>query len=423
MKVGSDRFLVRDISFQVTGNVTAQLLGIATMPILTRIYAPDQFAALSIFMAVVAFFNILVTVRLEYLVVQVACDEDVSTLFAMIVRYGLIISVISTLCLYLLADTGFLTRLTGSLGSLVVLAPLSAWLLSLSVAFAQVRQREGDFFSTGVSEVTGRLGYLGVAMAGGAVLPGATGLILTSLGNSVSRLSCFFYLHRNLSRYLFAATHRKIPWRTLRMGGSLSASGLFNVVAGSIPIIYITSNFGPTALGFYGLVASTLFLPTSLIGIGMGQVFYQRAAKAHNDNQPFIRLILLISLPLLLIAAAFFILVLFFADFLYGFVFGPNWAGASDVAVLMVGAAALGFVAAPFDRTSAIVGAWRYPIINQAARVLGVSIVVLLAEFYSLTFNEFIFWLATQAAAMYVGDWIASVLFARRRRVVASVIA
>ena len=58
----------KDIIWQASGNSLAQGIGILSMPILTRIYTPNDFAILNIFIQVVAFMSIM-TLRYEYFII------------------------------------------------------------------------------------------------------------------------------------------------------------------------------------------------------------------------------------------------------------------------------------------------------------------------------------------------------------------
>ena len=73
--LGASQYL-RDVLWQASGNTAAQLMGIAIMPVLTRLYAPSDFAALNLFSQLVAGLAIVLTLRFEYLVMLPADQHE-----------------------------------------------------------------------------------------------------------------------------------------------------------------------------------------------------------------------------------------------------------------------------------------------------------------------------------------------------------
>lgn len=56
----------KDIVLQATGNSSAQVIGLLGMPVLARIYSPEDFATQNIFLQIVMFLAGLMTWRYEY---------------------------------------------------------------------------------------------------------------------------------------------------------------------------------------------------------------------------------------------------------------------------------------------------------------------------------------------------------------------
>lgn len=70
----------RNIATLITGTTVAQAIPIAISPILTRIYTPEEFGPLALYISITSIFSVIATFRYELTIVQVQCDEDAKSL-------------------------------------------------------------------------------------------------------------------------------------------------------------------------------------------------------------------------------------------------------------------------------------------------------------------------------------------------------
>src|SRR5688500_11481689 len=86
----------RDVAWQLSGTSLAQLVGIAGLPVLTRLYTPEDFAVQSLFLQVVTYATALVTWRYEYFVQLPKSHDDVRALNRLVLFLGVITVLAST---------------------------------------------------------------------------------------------------------------------------------------------------------------------------------------------------------------------------------------------------------------------------------------------------------------------------------------
>jgi len=67
---------IRSIATLLTGTVASQIIGVVTMPILSRIYGPGAFGILAIFLSVSAVVSMVAALRYEYAIVLPEREED-----------------------------------------------------------------------------------------------------------------------------------------------------------------------------------------------------------------------------------------------------------------------------------------------------------------------------------------------------------
>ncbi len=406
----SSRYL-RDVLWQASGSTAAQVLGVAAMPMLTRLYAPSDFAALTLFTQLVMAMSIVMTLRLEYLVMLPADASEAWSVLRAATLLGLGHVVVWTPILYLLPLHWHWVSEQGSISLWLWLVPITAWTVSLAVGFQQIVQRSGNFRSSGISEFMGRLAYVCCGLLGSLALPNIAGLMTSTLGNGLVKLIWLIRTNGYRVCALLKADRTPLSSSIRRLALSTSFSSLVSIFSGLAPMIYIGRTYGSDALGQYGLVVSTLYLPSTLLGQAIGQVYYQRASALYGLRQPFSSLLLSTSKSLATVGIPVYGLIGITAPLAYPLVFGMNWTQAGHIAQFLSIAAVASFISTPLDKTSLIVRAWWYLSLWHIMRAIGVFIALWIAEYRGLSFHQCVLMLSFVTLIGYLVDWIVSYVF------------
>jgi len=407
---------LRDILWQATGNTSAQIIGIAAMPLLTRVYGPEGFASLTLFKEFVAGIAIIMTLRLEYLVMLPGDDKSAESLARTIVRLAALQTVVWT---PLLLGLYFILALPAAIqpvGPWLWLAPITAAAISLSVTCQQLAQRNGAFKLTGFAEFVGRCWYVLSGLFGAVFLPSPIGLMGAMLLGAIGKL---FWLARGgvvVFRMMASQAAFAIDEKIRRLAFSMSCSSAISLVSGIVPLLFIGHQYGVNAVGQYGLVVSTLYLPSSVLGQAIGQVFYQRAAKLHAEGKPFRGLLLDTSRHLFKVGALLFFSVSILSPWLYPTVFGGEWVLAGETARIMSAAALVSFVSTAVDRSSLIANVWWYLTAWHTLRAVVVVLTAFVCQRYELEFLAFVGLISLQGVVVYMLDWFCSLAFSNRRK-------
>lgn len=414
----------RDVLWQASGNTLAQIVGVLGIPLLTRLYPPEDFALQSLFIQIVTFTAILITLRYEALIQLPKSDNEAKEMQLLILVLGTFLAVLATLLLW-----RFGTEIGGLLGNPLIanwlpLAPLSALMISWSVSSQNILQRQGNYKKSGVSEIISKAAYVGFGTVSSFFGAGPIGLLLTTASGALGKLiflerGSFFAIREIKVRYFtswVADDFRRIFQNYGRLSASLVASGLLTTYSTAAPIIAISHLYGQEALGHISLVTMTLYLPAGLIGAAIGQVYYQRAAAAWSNNEEIYNLWRTTSKKLVLLGTPLYIMAAVLAPVAYPLIFGSAWEKAGEIAILMSLPACISLISSPTDRTCLIVGAWWYPITWHAFRALSASLLVFAAKELDWSFDTFVIGLALQLTASYLVDLLAEFYFSKRKR-------
>lgn len=405
-KISSSSYLI-DIILQGSGSALAQVIGVLSMPILTRLYSPAQYGVLNKFVTVVSFLTIIVSWRFEYFIVLPKKEASGIKMFKFILLYGLVAAIGLTTTAYFYGDNIAKLLSFEDLSTWMIYTPITALLISLAVAIQQLVQRSQKYLHSGLSEVVNKIGYFSFALAGyyvfaqtfGLILATACGLALkiTWLALSDRKLFTPKEKHEDESVFQIVNDYKKSSF-------SFSVANILQTVTGYVPVYIISRYYGSATLGQWSLVASTLYLPTSVIGIAIGQVYFQRAAKLFSEGEKIRYIWLSTAKTLALIAIPTFLAIALLSPWVFPILFGAEWKDAGTYASVFSIAAAASFVSSPLDRTCLIVNVWQYPFIWNTIRMIGGIVSGLLCIYFQMSFSTFLNIYIFQVSVLYLID-------------------
>jgi O-antigen/teichoic acid export membrane protein len=338
----------RNVLTLMTGTALAQALPIAIAPILTRIYTPEDFGLLALFLAVFAVLSAVVTGRYE-MAVMVQENEfqaenmvflSILVALTMLVLTGLPVLFFSREIAVLLGDERiefwlyFLPILIFASG---VYQSIDYWLNRQK----KYRNMAGNKLlqAGGVSLVQLLVSYVNSA---GLIIGSVVGHLLSTLFVvKRSKLNFNVFNWKEIKR--LGVRHRDYPLFQ-------APFSMLNSLSTQAPIFFITKFFEASIVGFFSMVIKILSAPAALIAKSIGQVFFQRISE-HARQSPELLMgdILHVALKLLVIALLVFSPVLFLGPEIFSVVFGEEWVLAGEFAQVLVFAVVVKFVVSPLS--------------------------------------------------------------------------
>lgn len=410
----------RDVAWQASGNSSALLVGIIGMPILSRLYTPAEFAIQSLFIQVVTYATALMTWRYEFFLQLPKKDEDAEALNDLVLVLGFVNTILLTALVWVLRFELAEILGNGDLGVWIVIAPLTAFLVSLALCNQHRVQRARDFKTAGISQLIGKSSYIATAVTGAVANLGVTGLMVATAFGATGKILWLKQRLRTDVDSRFKSRHHfrnalRLGRHYFKMASATVVSHLLSTTAATIPLVAIARMYGTNELGQYALVLATIYLPSGLLGAAIGQVYYQAAAQAWANNESLVPLWKTTVTKLLLIGIPAYTMVSVFSPIAYPFIFGGQWELSGEFARYLSIAALFSFVSSPLDRTRLIVGAWRYSLVWSAFRVVSTLIVIWIGLRLLLPVLSFIYVLTIQMCLVYMIDLLMGFWFSRLR--------
>jgi O-antigen/teichoic acid export membrane protein len=269
--------------------VVAQVIGLVVYPILTRIYAPEDFGLLNLFLSIGGVLAILSTAEYYYAIVLPKEEKDAEQVLGVGVLWLVATTVLVGLSVAFSRPISLLFK-SPNLASYYWLMPLyvfaiGAWNL---LNYWYIRHKEynpiGRYqVSQNVLSAGGKLG-----MGWGGVLQG--GMIYSVV---VAPLISLFSSWMTARKTLLPAL-RRISWRGVGEQAKVYRNfpcfvlprSFVNMLAGQMPILLLTPFFGGEAVGFLSLAILLGYTPIGTITRAIYQVMYQHTMEQVHEQKP-----------------------------------------------------------------------------------------------------------------------------------------
>lgn len=354
----------RNVLTLVVASGIAQLVFVATIPIISRLYTPAQYGAYSLFLSLSTVLSVVAAWRYEVAIVLSDSLPDAIGLRRLSTAIGVGMCGLVTIAVVISFAAGVeLPGLEGS-GRWAWFLGLSVFLLSQASVVSHWLTREKIYFSQGVSRIAKNIVISAVQIALGLTILSDTGGLILGLvlgqaaavvalviGDRISSTRQSLSLPGVVSPLLgVLRKYRRIP--------------LFNAPTAVLDairtngIVIIIGAASIATLGQFSLAWTMLQAPLALVGAALTQVFYQKMASVTPAELPAIVKTTITRTALL--SAVPFVAVMVWSPWLFVVVFGPQWQQAGVFGQILVPWAYVNLVSAPIANALLVIGKTQY---------------------------------------------------------------
>ena len=342
-----DRFYLRAVATLTGGSFAAQLVGILSMLVLARIYAPDEFGSYAVFFAVAGLLTLVATAKYDAAVyvarnAREAAETALLSAGISVLVGSAVLACVPLAPLFLTGVTRdpvlFIVLLAAATSSGGLVLALIAWATQVHQFRAVTMARLGQAISMAV-----------VSIALGLRHWDMTGL---AIGFIAGQLVFVAYLSRRLKvvPHLRRFTRRTMGARARRHAAFpkfLLASELINYAGGNMIAFTGAPLFGAAALGQYSLGFRLATMPINMVGQAMGSVFRTAISPQHLPASGIPALYRATFIRLSAIGLAFTIPLIVAGPQLFRLAFGAQWALAGFYVQILAPFMFMRFVVAP----------------------------------------------------------------------------
>ncbi|GEM_PF-294108 len=340
---------IKNVTSIFAANAAVQILSIVTAPIITRLYGPANFGEYQLFFSIAATIAAISSLGYEQAIIVPREDNEGQSAFVISLVLNVINSCVITAILLFLFFV-----LPQPIRIIFLFVGLSSFLDGIINVVNEWNTRTREFNAISKRRIISSSTGIGLKVwAGFAITTSAFGLIM---GHVIEKLVYVALSFRELKRpdYQFDKMHRAILTQTakkyIKFPKFYLPSILVNTFGNQMPIYFLAYLFGSTIVGLYALGYRVISYPLSLIGDALSRVFVQKIADQRHQNID-LRETLTLALRLLFKVGLFpTIVILLFADEIFGFVFGKDWAAAGTYVKILSIPMLLQFCFSPLSR-------------------------------------------------------------------------
>ncbi|MHB0776590.1 lipopolysaccharide biosynthesis protein [Halomonas sp. WWR20] len=332
IKEAANNKFFRNVAIVASGAAGAQVITLISAPLITRLYGPEAFGILGVFMSVL---NILVPIAaLTYPIAIVLPKEekDAEGIACLSFFVALSMSGLATVILSLYGN--YFIELLGmqKAGGYLYFIPVGM----LAFAFLQVAQqwliRKKEFLLNARVSIVQAVIINITKISAGFIYPAASILIVISVFGAALNFLMLMVGVRNKNIKSFSITSFSQPKSIIKVGKAhkdfplyRAPQMLINEISQNFPVLILSMLFGPAYAGFFTLSKTVMILPVSLIGKSVGDVLYPRINEAAHKRESISLLLRKATSVLVLVGVLPFTIVIIFGPQIFSIAFGSDW--------------------------------------------------------------------------------------------------
>lgn len=335
----------------VSGTALAQVMALAAAPLLSRLFTPDQFGVVGVFLSFATVVGAVSALRLELAVVVARTDDGAVDVVG--VALWVLMCVVTLSALVVLFGSGALAGWLGEpqLGSMLAALPLYVASVGVFQVLNYWSTRLGHFGDLATAHVGRGAVTAATQIAAGLTRLGAPGLlaghVLGQAAGAMMLLRKAFVgnaemLRRKVAPTKVLATLRE--YKDFALYGSLQA--LLNAAGQGVPAVFLAAYFDAATAGQYLLAQRMITAPSRLVGQSVRQVVYPALSRIVNERR-VTRVALGITIALTGVALIPLIVLAGWGPGLFAWVFGAEWRQAGEFARFTVLLLVVGLVNIP----------------------------------------------------------------------------
>lgn len=403
---------IRNTMTLVSGNTIAQIIPLLAEPFLTRLFPPEDFGLLALFISISSLFAVIATGRYELAIMLPSKEKEAINLVSLSFLVTIFTTVLSLLVVWIF--NGPICRLlnSDSISTYLYLVPLVVFFTGITQTLNYWFSRKKQFRKISVARIVQSSTAAGTGVGSGIMKMGTIGLISAQVLGSV--FSAFYFLFR-----FFKADRDKL--KSINKGEIKSLASRYSEFP-RVNSLYIFADtaqysgisfliayyFDNILLGFYSRTFRILTVPLSFIGSAISHVFYQKASVIYRDGGNLRKFSLQTLLGTAVIGLPIFAIIILWGPELFAFVLGKPWREAGVYAQILSPWIFMKFISQPISQIPMIVNKQKLMFIFSLIGILlifaslaygGLIVDNLETGFYLISFSQtiylsiFIFWL------------------------------
>lgn len=376
---------IKDILTLSSVPLLSQILGFMLTPIVTRIYAPEDFGLLNTFSSIVAFLGVFSTLAYHSSILLPKKDRKAFDMLIVCLISTFTFTSLFFLIIFLFKNSIILRLNIPELKDYVFLIPIFIFLHGIYQTFRFWNSRFKKFKIIAASKVgeviTNKSTVLSLGLSGyNTGISLIYGVLFASIVKNTLLLINFKKHIPDFKNFKWSAILYGLK-RYIKFPKYSLWSELLSRTPALVIVFLILKFFDSTVLGYYGLSIMVLTLPTVFITSSIMEAFMPRAAEAKHTNthvdllkEVYERVVSLTIFPFLILGI--------YGDVLFEYFFGLEWFESGIIAQILVFRIFCEIIFDPIISLTVIIEKQQINLIRRVLNLIVISLSLLVGGFY-----------------------------------------
>ena len=385
LQSGEQGGIFKGILTLLIGSGLARIISIGSIPFLTRIYTPEDYAVLALYISFTAIFSQILTLRYVQALPLPRHDLAAFNLFSLCAKLIALGSGLLAIVLWLIGEELLAFFSMGALykwWQLIVLGSAGAAFYELFSLWATRKrqykamaksQLNQSIISSATKIVLGLLAFKPIGLMVGQMLSQSAGI--ANLYRSVQNDYLLYSKKICTEKQLFMGRYYQgFVWFRL-------PSQILMVVSVQAPVLMMAALYNKEVTGQLSLALMAISLPMGLIGKSVANAFYAEIANINRTDLNNIKEItLMVQRKLFMVGIPIALAIVLLSERLFVIAFGPEWLMAGKYATILAPFLLFQFTSSPLMEVINIIGSQFYFMVLHSCRVIGLILVYLVFQ-------------------------------------------
>ncbi|HET6244988.1 MAG: lipopolysaccharide biosynthesis protein [Bacteroidetes bacterium] len=336
----------------VSGTILAQAIPLLLHPVLRRIYTPEDFGAMSVYLSIFSMITIVSALRYEATIVLPKNNNEAGNILSLTFILNILFSTILFFFIFFFKnEIAQFINFPEKHSIYLYFLPFACSLFGIyqSINYWLIRQKAFKASTTNKiirraveGAVQGILGFLKV--------PG--GLFIGDLlGNAANIIAGIRQIFRNKYQLRFVSP-KKIAFvfkKYIDYPKFNAIPTLLSSAATILPFLFINKIYSTEIVGYLDLSRMVLSIPLIFIASTISQVFFQQITEKKHNSLSIKKDVMNIMYLLLTVICVEVLVILFLGPQIFGFVFGEKYTVSGSFSQILIFSFMLNFIGSTFS--------------------------------------------------------------------------
>lgn len=336
----------------VSGSMIAQLFSFLLIPIVARIYGPENFGILQLFTSISGIIAVISCFSYHFSIMLPKEEEDSANIFVLCVALTVATSLVFGVIFVFLGDHIGRILNAPQISNYLILLPIVVFSNGLFFVMNYWLTRRLRFGVISISNVVNSLVSRLAQIGSGLESVSPFGLIIGLIGGYIvadlimlreMKNDKFFFRQISIQRMKeLAIRYKEFPLYS-------SWSMVANTISLQVPAFMLAFFYSTKIVGYYSLANMAVNLPMGLMGSAIGQVFFQKASEQKNQSGVVKNVVNETHKKLISTGVFPMIVLMVISEKIFGLIFGAEWSISGVYVKILVPWLFLVFISSPLS--------------------------------------------------------------------------